>query len=62
MKVWQMDSLGSHIFSKILDNDYLEDNRGKTIAHSSTEKLFVVCHSKLEKKPLTEQIINVYEL
>lgn len=62
MKVWQMDSLGSHIFSKILDNAYLEDNRGKTIALSSTEKLFVVCHSKLEKKPLTEQIINVYGL
>ena len=62
MKIWQIDTLGCHIFSKILENDYLEENRGKTITISSIEKLIVVCHSKLKKEPSTEQIINVYGL
>lgn len=62
MKVWQMDSLGSHIFSKILDNGYLEDNRGKTILLPTMEKLSIVYHSESKKRPSTEQIINVYGL
>ena len=62
MKVWQMDSLGSHIFSKILDNGYLEGNRGKTILLPTMEKLSIVYHSESKKRPSTEQIINVYGL
>lgn len=62
MKVWQMDSLGSHIFSKILDDDYLEENRGKTICLSSMENLPIVYRSETEQKSSEEQIINVYGL
>lgn len=62
MRVWQMDSLGSHIFSKILDNDYLEENKGKTIHLSSLEDLSVIHGSAIEKELLENQIIDVYGL
>lgn len=42
MKVWQMDSLGRHIFSQILNNDYLEENKGKTISLLSMEELTII--------------------
>lgn len=62
MKVWQMDSLGSHVFSKILNNDYLEENRGKTICLSSMEYLPIIYPSGIECKISKELIVNVYGL
>lgn len=62
MRVWQMDSLGSHIFSKILDNEYLEENKGKTIRLSSLEDLPIIHGSAIEKELLENQIIDVYGL
>lgn len=62
MKVWQMDPLGSYIFSNILDNEYLEENKGKTINFLPMEKLPVVYNGEIEQKFSEEQIINVYGL
>lgn len=62
IKVWQMDSLGSYVFSKVLDNDYLEENRGKTNELSFMETLPVIHHSGVDSKFSEEQIINAYGL
>lgn len=60
MNVSQMDALGSHIFLKISDDDYLKENQGKTIKLSSLENLPVLYYSNLKKQTIKEQIINVY--
>lgn len=62
MKVWQMDSLGIHVFSKILDDDYLKENQGKTIVLPVIESLSVIYHLEEKKGLSEEQIINVYGL
>lgn len=62
MKVWQLDSLGSHIFIKIIENAYLEDNKGKTIGLCVEEELKVVYKIGERKEFVKEQRINVYGL
>lgn len=57
-----MDSLGSYIFSKVLDDRYLEENKGKTMPVSSMEDLSVIYRSEKKKRKVEQQIINVYEL
>lgn len=41
IKIYQMDPLGIHIFSEILDNDYLEENQGKTIPRTTSAELTI---------------------
>ena len=57
-----MDSLGSYIFSNVLDDRYLEENKGKTMPVSSMEDLSVIYRSEKKKRKVEQQIINVYEL
>lgn len=59
LKVRKMDSLGSYIFSNVLDDRYLEENKGKTMPVSSMEDLSVIYRSEKKKRKVEQQIINV---
>ena len=61
LQVHRMDSLGIHVFSQILEDDYLTENLGKTILVPNLEKM--VIQSKSDTEFLNKELIlDVYGL
>lgn len=61
IKIYQMDPLGIHIFSKLLDDTYLEENKGKTIPRSASSAINIYNNNN-GKESVKDRTIEVYGL